>query len=131
LGNLDQASFTAAKWISVPVKDQDFIMNEPRGSAYNPTNNEVLIFGGIRNQCFHMDVSHFQLASYSQSQQQGWAQKQIAQMPFNISKGTNDRLLCDTKFCQDSDFIVRTFGNYLYAVDGALGNLHVYSIKEK
>ena len=40
-------------------------------------------------------------------------------------------MLCETRFCQDSDFTVRTFGNYLYATDGNLRNLHVYSIKDK
>lgn len=37
----------------------------------------------------------------------------------------------ESKFCVESDFTVRTFGNYLYAVDGNLGNLHVYSVKDK
>jgi len=37
----------------------------------------------------------------------------------------------DTKFCQDADFTVRIFGNYLYAVDGQKNYLHVYSIKDK
>lgn len=33
--------------------------------------------------------------------------------------------------CHNSDFLARIFGNYLYAIDGDGGNLHVYSIKEK
>lgn len=39
--------------------------------------------------------------------------------------------MSDTRFCQDSDFTVRIFGNYLYAVDGQKNYLHVYSIKDK
>ena len=39
--------------------------------------------------------------------------------------------MSDTRFCQDSDFNVRIFGNYLYAVDGLKNYLHVYSIKDK
>eukprot|EP00355_Strombidium_rassoulzadegani_P008448 CAMPEP_0168621700 /NCGR_PEP_ID=MMETSP0449_2-20121227/7846_1 /TAXON_ID=1082188 /ORGANISM="Strombidium rassoulzadegani, Strain ras09" /LENGTH=86 /DNA_ID=CAMNT_0008662861 /DNA_START=102 /DNA_END=359 /DNA_ORIENTATION=+ len=41
------------------------------------------------------------------------------------------QLLYDTKFCIDSDFSVRTFGNYLYSIDGMNKNLHVYSIKDR
>ena len=40
-------------------------------------------------------------------------------------------MLWQNQFCQENDFTVRTFGNYLYAVDGKLGYLHVYSIKDK
>jgi hypothetical protein len=39
--------------------------------------------------------------------------------------------MCESKFCSDADFTVRTFGNYLYAVDGSYGSLHVYSMKDK
>ena len=49
LGAIDAVSISQAKWVNVPVKDQDFITNDPRGSAYNPSNNEILIFGGSRN----------------------------------------------------------------------------------
>lgn len=129
-GNLDPISINQARWVYVPIKDPDFVTNEPRGSAYNPSNYEILIFGGARNQCFHMDVSSLMNISHGQDKQ-GWIQKSITPNTFNIARGPNDKLLCESRFCQDSDFIVRTFGNYLYAVDGALGNLHVYSIKEK
>jgi len=37
----------------------------------------------------------------------------------------------ETNFCMDADYIVRTFGNYLYAIDGRQGMLHVFSIKDK
>jgi len=43
----------------------------------------------------------------------------------------NNQVLTNTRFCSDSDFTVRTFGNYMYAVDGYMGSLHVYSIKDK
>ena len=39
--------------------------------------------------------------------------------------------MIESRFCYDYDFTVRTFGNYLYAVDGTLGNLHVYSLKDR
>jgi hypothetical protein len=41
--------------------------------------------------------------------------------------------MCDNTvtFGKDSDYIARIYGNYLYAVDGNKGNLHVYSIKDK
>jgi hypothetical protein len=39
--------------------------------------------------------------------------------------------MIEARFCYDADFNVRTFGNYLYAVDGSLGSLHVYSIKDR
>jgi len=48
-----------------------------------------------------------------------------------ITKATDSHLLCETRFCQEADFTVRTFGNYMYATDSAMGNLHVYSIKDK
>lgn len=41
--------------------------------------------------------------------------------------------MCDptVAFGKDADYISRIFGNYLYAIDGNKGNLHLYSIKEK
>ena len=42
----------------------------------------------------------------------------------------SSKMLCDTKLCVESDFIVRTYGRYLYVIDGLMGNLHVYSTKE-
>ena len=48
-----------------------------------------------------------------------------------ITKLNDSQMMSDTKFCVDSDFTVRIFGNYLYAVDAKLNYLHVYSIKDK
>ena len=70
-GNLDPISINQARWVYVPIKDPDFVANEPRGSAYNQSNYEILIFGGARNQCFHMDVSGLMNISQGQDKQ-GW-----------------------------------------------------------
>jgi len=40
-------------------------------------------------------------------------------------------LLCETRFCFESDFTVKTFGYYLYATDNANEILHVYSVKDR
>lgn len=42
-------------------------------------------------------------------------------------------VMCSEKsiLCHNADFLARIFGNYLYAIDGEGGNLHVYSIREK
>ena len=40
------------------------------------------------------------------------------------------QLMGESKFAIESDFNVRTFGNYLYAIDGNLKNLHIYSNKD-
>ena len=102
------------------VQNQDFVVNEPRGSSILNT-NEVIIFGGNKNQTFIMDVSGLQ-NNYFLSQ----GQKQV-----KVSLQSESTVMLDSKFCCDSDFTVRTFGNYLYAVDGHYGSLHVYSIKDK
>ena len=62
---------------------------------------------------------------------QGWAQRQLASTPLNITQYKGVELMSTSSFCYESDFAVRQFGNYLYAVDGSQGNLHVYSTKDK
>ena len=51
LGQLDPNNIKAAKWVKVPIKDQDFVNSSPRASALitqaNPT--EIIIFGGALN----------------------------------------------------------------------------------
>lgn len=65
----------------------------------------------------------------TQSPQQ--AQTTTGQNVARVTKLPESQLMSDTKFCYDADFTVRTFGNYLYAVDGQKNFLHVYSIKDK
>jgi len=48
-----------------------------------------------------------------------------------LGKVPNSFLLCESKFCTDGDFTLRTFGNYMYAVDTFSANLHVFSIKDR
>ena len=76
---------------------------------------------------FSLNISQF--TQSSNSNQIGWAQKNVNQL--SLSKAAATDMLCDAKFCQESDFIIRTFGNYLYAMDCSICNLHVYSLKEK
>lgn len=35
------------------------------------------------------------------------------------------------QFSKSCDYIARVFGNFLYTIDGANKNLHVYAIKDK
>jgi hypothetical protein len=54
------------------------------------------------------------------------------QSDFKLTKGpSSSMLMSDSKFCQDGDFTIRTFGNYMYAIDTLNMNLHVFSIKDK
>ena len=118
VGQMDNASLKQARWVAVPVSNNDFIHNRPVGSA-QVSHGEVIIFGGQGNYTYSLDVSHHA---------GGGGEMQTAA---RLSRMPESNLLSDTRFCQDSDFRVRTFGNYLYAVDGQLGSLHVYSIKDK
>ena len=102
------------------VQNNDFITSEPKGSA-QISKNEIIIFGGISSDTHQLDFSGLLTA------QRNAKQPQIGK----VTKFSDSPLLCDTRFCQESDFTVKTFGNYLYATDGTNENLHVYSIKDK
>lgn len=56
-GNMDANSFKLAKWTSITVKSQEFIITQPRGSAFIPATNEILVFGGNNKMCFYIDTS--------------------------------------------------------------------------
>jgi hypothetical protein len=45
VGQLDNASLRQAKWVAVPVSNNEFIHNRPVGSA-QVSHGEVIIFGG-------------------------------------------------------------------------------------
>jgi len=114
--NFDMPSVKTAKWESMLVQTQEYTVSEPRGSSV-VNKNEIIIFGGIGSHTFSFDISNV-----NRSQQQ---------LVARINKLPESHLLCETRFCQDSDFTVRTFGNYMYAFDATNGNLHVFSIKDK
>ena len=112
LGNLDQFSFKNAKWVSISVKEPEFISCEPRASAYLPISQEIIIFGGTKKQqsSFIIKVDHLGSSGAQ-------IQSVKSMSSFVVQKQAGSDLLCDTKFCQDSDYLNKTFGNYLYALD--------------
>lgn len=120
LGSFDAPQVKLAKWESMMVQNNDFITSEPKGSA-QISKTEIIIFGGISS-----DTHSFDYSGVINAPRNG-KQPQIAR----VSKFNDSPLLCDTRFCQECDFTVKTFGNYLYATDGTNENLHVYSIKDK
>ena len=126
LGGLDQNSFIQARWQPIIVKNQDFIYIDLKGSAAI-NQKEIMVFGGSTTKCFYIDVQMLK----NSNEKQGFASKMFQSQPLQISNSPSIQLMNESKFCVESDFTVRTFGNYLYAVDGNLGNLHVYSVKDK
>jgi len=48
LGRLDAYSLHQAKWVNVPVKDQEFVNSEPRGCSLLPNGSDIVIFGGAK-----------------------------------------------------------------------------------
>ena len=127
LGGLDQISLKQARWKAIGIKDQDFLGCDSRASAAINNQTQILIFGGNKRQTFCLNV---ETLSYPQNQnlQQSWASKNTNQF---VLQRFQTELLCDSRFCIDGDFSIRTFGNYLYSVDCERQNLHVFSLKDK
>lgn len=46
-------------------------------------------------------------------------------------KKLNSTLTADSKFCHESDFLVRTYGINLYAFDSSKNNIHMMDINTK
>lgn len=124
LGNLDRQSIKSAKWTTISIKDQELNNANPKGSAFIQQTNEILIFGGTNRQTFYFNIQDLITTNAEQNK----ANK--SPNSFFIQKQSCE-LLNESCFAQDSDFLIKTHGNYMYAVDCNLQNLHVYSIKEK
>ena len=122
LGQCDANSFKKAKWDQVTIPNYDFIMNEPKASS-QIGQLDCIVFGGTDNHTYQVDFSQM----LANKNQQGSSQPLNAR----VNKLPTSQIQADTKFCIDSDFTARTFGNYLYVVDGQMNYLHVYSIKDK
>lgn len=127
LGNCEPKTLQKARWEQVTINQSDFIMNDPRASAAL-NGSEMIVFGGLGNYTYQLDLKTM-LASKSVSSMA--VQGSAAGNSVNVTKLIDSKLLGETKFCQNADFSVRTFGNYLYAVDGQMQVLHVFSIKDK
>lgn len=48
-----------------------------------------------------------------------------------VEKVAQTMLQVKGQFSKSCDYIARVFGNFLYTIDGANKNLHVYAIKDK
>lgn len=116
LGPIDSQSIRIAKWQPICIQNTDFIENGPCGST-QISQTDVLIFGGTNRVSYLLDISNLS--------------NQVRQPPRLSTLPDKSNLLSDSHFCQDSDFRVRIFGNFLYAIDGSLKNLHIHSIKDK
>lgn len=122
LVSFDTPSIRTAKWETLSISNNDFVSTEPRGSAAI-SKTEILVFGGCGStNTYTFDFSQLLVAK---------SQNQKFTGSFKITKLADSPLLASSNFCCDCDFIVKTFGNYLYATDGANENLHVFSIKDK
>ena len=127
MGNCDAATLKKARWEQVTINQSDFIMNDPRASA-TLNGSEIIVFGGLGNYTYLLDLKTM-LASKSVSSMAVGSSG--ASNTVQVTKLNESKLLGETKFCQAADYTVRTFGNYLYAVDGQMQVLHVFSIKDK
>ena len=54
-----------------------------------------------------------------------------SQNTIRVTRLNDSKLLGETRFCQSADYNARTFGNYLYAIDGNQSYLHVFSVKDR
>ena len=68
---------------------------------------EILVFGGGSRSCFSFDWVRGGVDTYEEG------------------------LSVDGAFGQNSDYLTRLFGNFLYSIDGSKMVLHVYSMKDK
>ena len=100
-------------------------MNDPRASAAL-SSSEIIVFGGLGNYTYSLELSSLLANRATTSMGSSSRDNQI-----RVTKLSDSKLLGETKFCQNADFSVRTFGNYLYAVDGNCFVLHVFSIKDR
>lgn len=99
-----------------------FLKSDVRASSLiSSSNNDeyIILFGGQGNYTFRVDVSPILMGGSSGSR-----------LNAKVTQQSN-KMNSDTNFCKDSDFHVRQFGNYLYAVDGAMHRIHVYSVKDQ
>ena len=71
-----------ARWVSISIKEPDFMSNEPRASAYLNNSNDIIIFGGNKKQqpTYFLNIQHLTNVNTTQ----GWAQKSLTQ--FTLSK---------------------------------------------
>jgi len=110
------AKETNPKMAGLVIAQQRWQLIQVQNSAFNQTRpnagiqlneSEILIFGGITNSNFVFDIR---------------TQK--------VEK-TQSNLQVKGNFSKQSDFIARTFGSFIYAIDSSARNLHVYAVKEK
>lgn len=69
LGNFDIPSVRNAKWESIVVQNNEFILSEPRGSS-QVSLNELIVFGGHGNHTFNFDITNI-LVTLRNSQKPG------------------------------------------------------------
>merc|ERR1712167_376374 len=101
----------------------DFHINEPRASAQLGS-NEIIVFGGTGNYSYLVELAQMLASKSVGSVSTGGANVRITRID-------GARLLLDSQFCMGTDFTIKTFGNFMYAVDTVKRELHVCSIKER
>lgn len=82
------------------------------------------MFGGQGNYSYLIEVAQL-LASKSVGSMSGGGAS------VRVTRLNDARLLRESQFCQGTDFTIKTFGNFMYAVDTVKRELHVCSIKER
>ena len=76
--------------------------------------NEMIIFGGDRTTTFSFDT------------------REVATVGRTATiKTLKPTLSCRARFGFASDYVARSFGNFMYLIDATDQNLHVYSVKDE
>ena len=98
------------KWQQLEVKNPEFIQARPCAGIQS-SSSEMLIFGGESVNSFTFDT------------------RDVAQIG-GVANIKPSKVQMSTKahFGVQSDYVARTFGSWIYLIDGKDRNLHVYSI---
>lgn len=101
------------KWEQLEVNNPDFVKSMPT-AGIQLNNTEMLIFGGDKTTTFIFDTREVAAVGRTAT--------------INTCKPT---LSCRARFGFASDYVARSFGNFMYLIDAADQNLHVYSVKDQ
>jgi hypothetical protein len=133
LGMCEPSSFKKARWVPVEHQNTEFHVNEPRASAQLGP-NEIIVFGGQGSFTYLVDIAQLLASRSVGSSMGGGASARVTRLKYvdqKTGEASDARLLRESQFCQGTDFTIKTFGNFMYAVDTVKKELHVCSVKER
>ena len=103
------------KWVLLNVANRDFTQAQPvAGIKLNPT--EMLIFGGDSTKTFQLDTREISTRDRA---------------PQANVKTCQNMMTSVARFGNQSDWVARTFGNFVYCIDAIGMNLHVLTLRDR